>query len=397
MQEQVYMRAYGTGKPTFTQPGGVTSTPTPTPVVTPPAQVTPLASAPAVADSRYAPPAAFDETSIRAQAQADLQRQIDAIKAGYAGEIQAEQAAGTGRLGQQRGLSTISGTRFSPRGSAEQQGVERMNQSAISAINADMNAAIERASAVSRGETTADIASRRGDAITEAQNYMTNLNQRNALAQDQLQFGMTQEQARNIALGQIGGQDTLATRQMVLDQQAQADKVAYQNATLDQAKAEAAQKNYQVKEYADGSAYSFDPATGQQTYLGTYAAPVRSGGGDGGDGGRYPTDASGAPGEAALAIVAGVDNGDVLFSELSAAQKNTYWDTKGYIAGKNNTPAAPNAAPETSQITMPELPAGRYGSLNPSGSYGSSTPAPSPVLTTGSNEGRPTWFMNLFR
>lgn len=305
LQEQINMRAYGTGRPTFTTTeqryGGSSPTPAPTRQTTEirrgvmaPGQQNPVQTPQASAqqpswydnymsqlNSRYGQSSTFDEEAYRKQSMDDLQRQIDAIKQKYVGVINAEQQAGSGRLGQQRGLSTISGTRFSPRGAAEQTNVENMNQKAIDAINADMNAEINAATAAANGMMQAEIRYRGQQASSSADSYLSNM--LNAYKTYQGDRQMEQEQAARYAqlTGMYGGAPTLALRQYLTDTQNQSFQNDLANRELQAKIDQANQKNYSLSQLDDGTVVAFDPQTAQMSTLGKYARPVASSGGGG--------------------------------------------------------------------------------------------------------------------
>lgn len=307
MQESIYTRAYGTGRPTFTTAeqryGGSSPTPAPTrvqpvtrygqtPPPTPtqpttgtvPPQSSTYSSMMDQINSRYGQTPAFDEAKTRAQSMADLQTQIDAIKQKYVGTIQAEQQRGEGRLGQQRGLSTVSGTRFSPRGAAEQTNVEGQNKSAIDAINADMNAEIAAATAAANGMLQQEIRYRGEQASSQADSYLKNMMSAYGLYQGDRQA--EQDQAARYAqlTGSYGGAPTLALRQYLTDTQNQSFQNDLANRELQAKIDQAQQKNYSLSQLDDGTVVAFDPQTGQMSTLGKYAKQPAS---SSASGGRY--------------------------------------------------------------------------------------------------------------
>lgn len=296
LQEQIYMRAYGTGRPTFTTAeqryGGSSPTPAPTRQTTEqrygvmaPGQQNPAATTQPVQqpniydqlmtqiNSRYGNTEQFDEEGARKQSMDQLQRQIDAIKQKYVSVVNEEQRQGEGRLGQQRGLSTISGTRFSPRGAADQTNVETQNQKAIDAINADMNAEIAAATAAANGMLQQEIRYRGEAASKQADSYLGNMLSAYGLYQGDRQA--EQDQAARYAqlTGMYGSNPTLALRQYLTDTQNQNFQNDLSNRELQAKIAQAQQKNYSLSQLDDGTVVAFDPQTGQMNTLGKYAKP----------------------------------------------------------------------------------------------------------------------------
>ncbi len=289
------MRTYGTGRPTFTSSeqrfdgsnpasAGTAQATAQRYGVTTPEQQSLVATQPvqqpniydqlmSQINSRYGQTEAFDEDSARKQSMDDLQLQIDAIKAKYVGAIQAEQQQGQGRLGQQRGLSTISGTRFSPRGAAEQANVEGANQRAIDAINADMNAEIASATAAATGMLQQELRYRGEQSSRQADAYLQNMLSAYGLYQGDRQA--EQDQAARYAqlTGMYGNNPTLALRQYISDSQNQRFSQDLQNRELQMKIQQAQQKNYSLSQLDDGTVVAFDPQTGQMTTLGRYARP----------------------------------------------------------------------------------------------------------------------------
>lgn len=287
------MRAYGTGRPTFTTPGeqsgGYSTTPprsrmtAPTRygVMTPgsqqPAQQAPVQqpniydSLSSKIESRYGDTSQFNEEAARKQSMSDLQNRIDAIKQKYVGVINAEQQQGQGRLGQQRGLSTVSGTRFSPRGAAEQTNVETQNQKAIDAINADMNAEIQAATAEAAGLLSSEIRYRGEQSSRQADSYLQNMLSAYGLYQGDRQA--EQDQAARYAqlTGMYGNSPTLDLRRYLSDSQNQSFQQNLSNRELQAKIQQAQQKNYSLSQLDDGTVVAFDPQTGQMTTLGRYA------------------------------------------------------------------------------------------------------------------------------
>lgn len=298
MQESVYTRAYGTGKPMFST---APTTPSPRPpssnatfgntpnTAGPRPGIAPGLETPADSGYRYAggQSSAFDETKLREQSMTDLQRSIDAIKAKYTGTLQEAGRQGEGRLGQQRGLSTISGTRFSPRGGAEQTGVENANAQVITAINADMNAEIAQAEAAARGDLMTEIRYRGTEAATAAQNQM-----QNTLAERQLQATIENSRANQAIsraglTGMFGGESTMAMRQYLEDIQNTKFNQGLSSQEMQLKIDEAKRKNYQIVEGNDGTVLAINPndPTDVKT-IGNYAKPQPTN--SGGAGGRYP-------------------------------------------------------------------------------------------------------------
>lgn len=287
LQEQVYTRAYGTGKPTFvSEPSRAVPTASrysATPVRTPSAVQAPAQQQTAAPNgfqsimdqinARYGASAGVDEEAIRQRSMSDLQKTIDSIKQRYVATINEAQRQGEGRLGQQRGLSTVSGTRFSPRGAAEQSNVESQNQAAINAINADMNAEINAATAAAEGLATGEIRYQGESAQKKADAYLSNMLSAYKLYQDQ-QSSEADQAARYAQLtGTLGGAPTLALRQYLSDTQNQSFQQDLSNRELQAKIAQAQQKNYSLSQLDDGTVAAFDPATGQMTVLGRYAKP----------------------------------------------------------------------------------------------------------------------------
>lgn len=307
-QESINMRAYGTGNPTFTKPtgqrpmttmpvrGGYNSAPTQAPGVMQPRsgydQTQPAPSAAPTQpniyeqmmsqiNSRYGQSPTFDEAKTREQNMTDLQSQIDAIKQKYVGTISAAQQQGAGRLGQQRGLSTISGTRFSPRGTAEQTNVENANQQQIDAINANMNAEIAAATTASSGALQQQLQYGGEQASRQADSYLSNMMSAYGLFQGDRQA--QEEQAARYAqlTGMYGGNPTMDMRRYLSDSQNQNFQQDLSNRELEARIAQAQQKNYSLSQLDDGTVVAFDPQTGQMNTLGRYAKPVASSGGGG--------------------------------------------------------------------------------------------------------------------
>ena len=306
------------------------------------------------ADARYTAPA-FDEAAIRRQYEQDLQRQVDAIKGNYVAPIQREQVAGEGRIGQQRGLSSVSGTRYSARGAAEQAAVERVNQGALDAINAQMRYEIAQATAASRGLQVQDISQQRQDAMTAARDAASNYFQQAGLDANAANSAADRAMAQAIAMGQIDGTNTMEMNRYLADRAQNEAENARADAQLKLDQEAAKKKGYQLINADDGSIVAVNPSDPTDTYVvGRYAAPKSSGGGGGGST-PYPANADGSPSEESLALVEGVDYGTIPYSSLTDGQKQSYLSAKAYIARQN---AAPSAETTPAAQAGPQAPAG---------------------------------------
>ncbi len=390
-QEQIYMRAYGTGAPTFQQPAATTPAAPTTPVATAtPTATTPAATTTTTTEDPYA--AFLDEIKsryasvtsgyltpeqIRAQSQSQLQNQIDAINARYATLIDEEQDRGVDRLGRTRAMGVNSGTAFSPIAVGEQNRTEDVNSAAIRAIQADMGAEIAAAQAAASGFETQQINYQQEAARQAADSYISAVTSAYGLRQSAEDSASTNAARAAGLTGYFNGQPTMEMREYLNDQTQQ----AFENGiiTQEQSRAdkeltlaieEAQKKDYQITQFDDGTVAYFDSETGDLKTLGKYAAPVRT---SSAGGPSAPISVGSSPYDD---YVKSIQAGSLTIGDLETAYGSSFSkavaDRYNEVTRAGGYPAAAAATtPATTTTPTSVTPTGRYGSLNADGTYGS--------------------------
>jgi len=207
-----------------------------------------------------------------------VQAQLDAINKIYDYRVSEAEREGQVRLGQTRSLGSISGTRFSPIGQAQQFETERFNKEQITAINQERAQELANIYAAARGEATRKVErledQAREDADAMVNDLVMGYNLSSAKATE------ARDGAYQIAMltGMYGGEPTMAMQQFMQDYELSLGDQARQDEYLALAQEEAQRAGYdtitvgdklgyidytsgapQFKELADFSSQSVNP------------------------------------------------------------------------------------------------------------------------------------------
>jgi len=303
VQEQVYQRAYGTATPTFAATRKSTESPTGSTQNNAAYEYGSGIASPAVdtstnndaaTQSGYgsalldAINARFPQTNLETnqdtlyqQELARVQDQVDAINALYDAQVAQEQERGRGREGQTLALNTVSGTQFSPFGTAQREQTRSNNQEIINAINAqraaDISGLYGGANTAAREQAQANLQL----AQSSASDYINAISQAYGISMDEASAAANAAYQRAALTGMYGGDKTLALQQFLADQGTQAADSSRADAYLQIAQQQAAQQNLDLVQGGDGNYYTFNPQTGESQIVGGIpGTPTYSSSGD---------------------------------------------------------------------------------------------------------------------
>ncbi len=234
-------------------------------------------------EQRYADRAAPENREdIRSRLMQEQQAQIDAINKRYQGQFARAEQQGIERLGEQRAMSVMGGTRFSPRGAAQKERVVDYNAEVRAAIDAKM--ATEMAAIFGKvdADTQAEV-TRQAEAAQQAySDYMGNLTKVYQLSQSEDSAMREEAYRRAVLTGYSGGDATLAMKQYLSEVENQKTDDDRQNKYIDAQIAEMQQKDYQIVQGADGTIMAINPNNPEdRQVIGNYARPIASSGGGG--------------------------------------------------------------------------------------------------------------------
>ncbi len=160
----------------ITLPGG-TSTPTPDPIAASTVRrYTGTAGSPlTAATSALTPPAPVNEAQIRADAQARVQQQVDAIRNTYAGILSRTATDNRGRMGQTRATAARSGTLGSDFGNAALDKTTQLNNDIIKAQEAEREQQIAGLLGAADERATTLIENEKNRALKSSEDYLAHL------------------------------------------------------------------------------------------------------------------------------------------------------------------------------------------------------------------------------
>lgn len=263
-----------------------------------------------------------------------LQGRIDAVNQVFGERISRERMAGVGRLGQVRAMNTVSGTQYSPFGTARTEQTSDLNEQNIRAIEGEKNAMIQELMGTAREGARAKASEAADRQMQATDAYISSMAQAyNLDAQEQ--EALRQNAARIAQLtGYYGGEKTLdkqaqelTLRKYLSDVEFQAQENDRQNAQLDLQIQQAQRDGYAISTQPDGTIIAINLDTMEIRELGNYAKiTARSGGGGGGgsssSGGsnRWSGD---MPSTGDFQLFQEVQSGNVPITSLDATEKKS--------------------------------------------------------------------------
>lgn len=401
VQEGVYQRAYGTARPNFgtapSLPGsGVPEVPYgsgatgASPAGAPPAApgggaATDLQNILKQIQDTYGPTTPRTPEEIRAAALASIQGQIDSIKGSYVPKFNAEQIAGENRVGQTRGLETVSGVRYSPRGEAQMSGTVAANKSAIDALYADQAKEIAAANREALGFAQNDIQLEAEAQRSRADGLIASLLSAYGLEQqDVANAGAAADRAAALT-GYYNGQETLGLKQYLsgLDQNAFNNNIATSenernNRYIDAQIGEMQKKNYSIVQADDGSILAINPNDpADRVTIGTYSRLPTGGGTSSGGGG---TSSGGTRSSGSTSSGGGTTSGGITVDDLSDYEMGVY---NAVINSKDPGAAllSLSTAERNAYIKAQTALANEQAKTAASSTGGGTAPAPAPAPT----------------
>ena len=378
LQESIYTQTGQSGAAQASSDAyrGVAPVPAPTPATAPlPEEPAPIVEAPLAEQPRSLEPTLTAE-DIR-QAELDkLQGEIDLIRQSFEPRFAAAQQEANRRTGQTRGLSAAGGTTFGAFGAQQLGQTESLNAAQFAALQREQAAMEANARAQSEGRSTVAVQEFEAQARAAAQQEIDNRYREQTLANQQAQFGATQDLQRELALGLIGGQDTLEGREFLYGQEQDVIANAQRQQTIDQQMTIAEASGKQLIAREDGSYDLFNPFTqqvegqviGPDPYLLSQNA-LRGSGGGGGAGG-----VGGGASVSDLGIYSDVLSGEILISDLTESEQEAYNRAYDYYQ-------AEDTAAQAARVQYENETGGRIGgnvTTTPTPTY---TPSPTEIVT----------------
>lgn len=288
LQEQIYMRAYGTGQPNFGTPQGqapAQTQQTPTDLAVQPQEIMPQQQVEQGLMDRinalFPEVEQLSEDELAAREMARIQDQIDAINQMFDVRMGEERRRGEGRMGQSRAVGALSGTLYDPFGQARMRETEAANVEAERAIEAERRNLIASLTseaakrAQGRFSENRQLAMQRADALVNSITdvYRLNMQEQQALRQEALQ--------RAQMTGELDGEPTLNYQQFLLDTTQALEQSRRADEQLELQRMQFERSGWQTQMMPDGSLVAIDYTTQPPStqVIGRYARPVAARGG----------------------------------------------------------------------------------------------------------------------